>query len=288
VKGPVAFPVRLQGGFENCAMRLHRRELLKAGVSTLLSAGVWPGALAAGDGQAGVSLNFVVINDTHYLDDRCGPWLEKAVRQMKDQHKDLDFCLMLGDLGEHGRKEQIAPLTEILKGLGRSVYYVIGNHDYVTQTDRTAFESVVTRRLNYSFEYGDWQFVGLDSSAGQDSRDTSIGKPTLQWLDDELPRLDKKKPLVIFTHFPLGPLVPGRPKNAKEVLERFKEFNLQACFSGHFHAFTERQVRDSLLTTNRCFSHSRANHDGDKKKGYFLCQAKDGKLTRTFVEAQLG
>ena len=130
----------------------------------------------------------------------------------------------------------------------------------------------MSRRLNYSFEYGDWQFVGLDTSSGQDSRNTSIEKPTLQWLDAELPKLDKKKPLVIFTHFPLGPLVPGRPKNAREVLERFKEYNLQACFSGHFHAFTERQVQGAPLTTNRCCSHSRAaNHDGDKKKGLLPC-----------------
>jgi 3',5'-cyclic AMP phosphodiesterase CpdA len=268
-------------------MRLHRRELLKAGVSTLLAAGVWPGVLAAGTGKPGESLSFVVVNDTHYLDERCGPWLEKAIRQMKERHEQLDFCLMLGDLGEHGRAAQIDPLLQIFKGLGRSVYYVIGNHDYETQTDRTPFESLVTRRLNYTFEYGVWQFVGLDTSSGQAARDTSIEKPTLQWLDTELPKLDKKKPLVIFTHFPLGPLVPGRPKNGKEVLERFKEFNLQACFSGHFHAFTERHVQGAALTTNRCFSHSRANHDGDKKKGYFLCQTKEGRLSRTFIEVQL-
>jgi 3',5'-cyclic AMP phosphodiesterase CpdA len=268
-------------------MRMNRRELLRTGASALLAAGVWPGALAARDRKDGEAFSFLVVNDTHYLDQRCGPWLEKAVRQMKAHREPIDFCLMLGDLGEHGRTSQIDDLTQIFKGLDRRVYYVIGNHDYVTQTDRTPFESLVTRRLNYAFEYGGWQFVGLDTSSGQESRGTSIERPTLQWLDAELPKLEKKKPLVIFTHFPLGPLVPGRPKNAKEVLDRFKEYNLQACFSGHFHAFTERQVQGAPLTTNRCCSHSRANHDGDKKKGYFLCRAKDGRITRTFVEAQL-
>ena len=28
--------------------------------------------------------------------------------------------------------------------------------------------------------------------------------PELRWLDDHLPKLDKKSPLVLFTHFPLG------------------------------------------------------------------------------------
>ena len=140
----------------------------------------------------------------------------------------------------------------------------------MTQTDRTPFESLVTRRLNYVFEFGGWQFVGLDTSSGQASRNTSIERDTLAWLDAELPKLDKKMPLVIFTHFPLGPLVPGRPKNAKEVLERFKEFNLQAVYSGHFHAYTgSRQDSRGPATHHhqplRC-SHSHANHDGDKKK----------------------
>src|SRR5262249_55410346 len=107
---------------------------------------------------------------------------------------------------------------------------------------------------------------------------------TLQWLDDTLSKLNKKKPTVVFTHFPLGPLVIYRPGNADKVLERFKEFNLQAVFNGHFHAFTERKVGQTVLTTNRCCSFSRNNHDGSKEKGYFVCHAKDGKIERTFVE----
>jgi hypothetical protein len=68
------------------------------------------------------------------------------------------------------------------------------------------------------------------------------------------------------------------------VLGRFKEHNLQAIFSGHFHSLTERTARGVALTTNRCCSFHRKNHDGAKEKGYFLCRARDGKIERTFVE----
>ena len=63
-----------------------------------------------------------------------------------------------------------------------------------------------------------------------------------------------------------------------------KPFNLAAAFNGHYHAFTEKKIGESIVTTNRCCSFQRANHDNTKEKGYFLCTAKDGKITRTFVE----
>ena len=77
----------------------------------------------------------------------------------------------------------------------------------------------------------------------------------------------------------------ARPLNADALLERFKPFNLQAVFSGHFHGFTERQVGDAILTTNRCCSAWRANHDFSKEKGWFSCLARNGRITREFVQA---
>jgi UDP-2,3-diacylglucosamine pyrophosphatase LpxH len=75
-----------------------------------------------------------------------------------------------------------------------------------------------------------------------------------------------------------------RATNADEVLEKFKEYNLQAVFNGHFHASTERKVGNVTLTTFRCCTFSRENHDGSKEKGDFLCQAREGKIARQFVE----
>ena len=115
---------------------------------------------------------------------------------------------------------------------------------------------------------------------------TTIQPATLRWLDDLLPKLDPRRPTVVFTHFPLGPKVTHRPLNADEVLKRFKEHNLRAVFGGHFHGFTERKLRETILTTNRCCSLTKGNHDGTKEKGYFLCHAQDGRITRKFVEVK--
>jgi hypothetical protein len=50
---------------------------------------------------------------------------------------------------------------------------------------------------------------------------------------------------------------------------------------------TQRTFGKTTLTTNRCCSFRRANHDGTKEKGFFLCRAKDGKIERKFVEVKV-
>ena len=188
---------------------------------------------------------------------------------------------------ENGKREQLAPVRDVLKAYGVPTYVTIGNHDHLTPTDRVAYEELYPDRLNYKLEHKGWQLIGLDTSEGQKSSGTMVQPHTLKWLDENLPKLSKTKPTMVFTHFPLGAMTPSRPKNADDALERFKEFNLQAVFNGHFHGYTERTFGSATVTTNRCCALKRNNHDGTKEKGYFVCQAKDGKITRTFVEIKV-
>jgi 3',5'-cyclic AMP phosphodiesterase CpdA len=263
-----------------------RRQMLRLGATALLAAECWPGALCAeGDGHPG-DFYFAVVNDIHYLNHRCGRWLERVVEQLKAHKEGIAFCLVVGDLAEDGQPAQLRPVRDHLKDLGVPTHVVIGNHDYRTQEDRKPYEDLFPDRLNYHFEHGGWQFVGLDTTDGQRAKGVAAPAATLRWLDATLPKLDKRKPTVVFTHLPLGPWVIYRLTNADDVLAYFKEYNLQAVFNGHFHAFTERRLGQTILTTNRCCSFSRENHVGPKEKGYFLCHAHDGKVERTFVEVK--
>jgi hypothetical protein len=126
--------------------------------------------------------------------------------------------------------------------------------------------------------------VALDTTEGTRYQDTNIQAPTLQWVDEQLPKLDKKRPTIILTHFPLGAGVQYRPLNADTLLDKFREINLRAVFSGHFHGFTERTSRDAILTTNRCCALKRGNHDKTTEKGYFVCDAADQTIKRSFVQ----
>ena len=104
---------------------------------------------------------------------------------------------------------------------------------------------------------------------------------------DNVPKLDKKRPTILFTHFPLGFLTPARPRNADDVLDPFKDLNLRAVFNGHYHGYTERTRWNATITTDKCCSFHHANHDGTKEKGYFVCQAKGGVVERGFVEVKV-
>jgi Icc-related predicted phosphoesterase len=266
-----------------------RREALqKLSAGTLLALGLWPGALRAGIFGSGNQrdFKFIVVNDLHIMDDESARWFEGAEQQMKTH--DAELCLVVGDLADDGKREHLAAARDILRGLGIPFYSVVGNHDHVTQTDRSAYTKLFPWRLNYHFEHRGWQFVGLDSSQGLLFQDTEIQPGTFRWLDDYLSQLSKKKPTILFTHFPMGEGVRYRPKNADALLERFRDLNLQAVYCGHFHSSTERASGNTLLTTGRCCALKRPNHDRTVEKGYVVCSIKDGVIQREFVEYKQG
>ncbi len=260
-----------------------RREALeKLTPTVLLSLGLWPGSLHAA--PRGGSFRFIVVNDLHYMSHECGQWLEKMVACMKT-HAGVDLCIVAGDMTEQGKPEHHAAVRDILRSLNMPIHVVIGNHDYVAGTgERVAFDAVFPKSLNYDFRHEGWQFIALDTSDGLKYENTSIQPHTLAWVDERVRKLDKTRPTIIFTHFPMGPGVKYRPLNADALLEPFKPLNLQAIFCEHYHAFTENKFQNSIVTTNRCCALKRGNHDGTKEKGYFLCEARDGKVTREFVQ----
>jgi predicted MPP superfamily phosphohydrolase len=266
------------------AMSFPRRHVLRAGLFAWL-ASRWPWRLRANaDDDAEGAFTFISVNDLHYREAACGPWFERVFAAMKQSAPRAEFCLACGDLADDGEPEQMAGARAALKLLEMPIHAVPGNHDYLSDADRQAYDENFPGQSNYRFEHRGWQFIGLDSSEGTKWKDTHLPAATFAWLDAELPKLDRRQPTIVFTHFPLGAGVTYRPLDADEILKRFDGFNVQAVFSGHWHGFTERLAGATTLTTDRCCSRVRGNHDGTKEKGWFVCEAKAGKVTRKFVE----
>jgi len=263
---------------------LSRREMLRLSAGSLLALGLWPGALRAEGEPPGEDFSFIAVNDTHYIDEKCGEWLQTAIAKMKEASPKAELCLMSGDFADHGTRAELAATRDVFQGLGVPTYGVIGNHDWLKNNDRKPYEEIFPDRINYQFEHRGWQFVGLDTTEGTKGGGTKISDATLRWVDDHLPKLDAKKPLVLLSHFPLGPHATNRSLNADALLERFQQHNLRAAFCGHFHGFTESRQGDAICTTNRCCSLKRMNHDKTLEKGFFVCQVKAGIIQRSFVE----
>jgi 3',5'-cyclic AMP phosphodiesterase CpdA len=265
-----------------------RRDMLRLGAGTMLALGLWPGRLRGANAPASGNFTFLVVNDLHFTEPACAPWFAEAVKQMKASAPEARFCLVCGDLVQDGRREQFVGARGALDGLGIPYYVTIGNHDFAADNSRVVYDQLFPGRNNYSFEHDGWQFVGLDTSEGTKFLGATISASTLGWLDRNLPLLSQKKPTIVFTHFPLNAGLLQRPLNADALLEKFLNFNLQAAFCGHWHGYTEARFHSADLLTNRCCSRIHGNHDGTKEKGWFVCEVKNGVLSRRFVEVRLG
>jgi len=268
--------------------KLTRREMLRLSAGTLLSLGIWPGRLRAGEnGPIAQDFSFIAVNDLHYREDACRPWFEEVVGQMRASAPQAELCLLGGDLADDGTAQQLIPIRDIFSKLSIPIYGVIGNHDYVTDEDRSAYERIYPDRLNYSFEHRGWQFVALDSTQGRRATEASIQAHTFRWLSDNLGKLQADRPTILVTHFPLGEGMPARSLNADELLGHFLDFNLRAVFCGHYHGFSEVTFHSGKITTDRCCSRVRKNHDGTPQKGWFVCQATGDEIGRRFVELRV-
>jgi predicted phosphodiesterase len=248
----------------------------------LLAGAVGPLAMRSWSAETKPGFKFIVVNDTHYLSEECGVYLAGLVKQMNGEGAAL--CLHAGDVTEKGTVEHLAAAQKVFAQLRMPFHPVPGNHDWLSPTDRSGYAAAFPDKLNYSFTHEGWQFIALDTTDGQKYEHTRIQPETLAALGRMLAALDRQKPTVVFTHFPLCENVKMRPTNADNLLAQLDGWNVRAVFSGHYHAFTECERAGAPMTTNRCCALKRNNHDGTKEKGYFVCEAVAGKLTRRFVE----
>ena len=256
-----------------------RRAILK-----LLALGAaWRGA------QPGVAaqqpaFRFIVVNDLHHETPECDPFFRSLVSQM-GSHGTIDFCLIVGDIADTGKPASFAAIRDTFAALRVPIYTVPGNHDNDVDKTTRVYSEAFPGRLNYTFAHKGWQFIGIDSTDENKFEKTRIGDVALAWLDATVPTLDRTRPTVVFTHFPLAAGVDLVPLNAPDVLKRISVLNVRAAFTGHYHARVERSFADMRLVTNACCSRMRDNHDGSLEEGYLLCSAgTDGRLTSQFVE----
>jgi hypothetical protein len=265
---------------------ISRRQFVARGLAAGAGLGLWPGRLRAADAAAGESgaFTFIAVNDLHFTDPKlCSPWFERAFAAMRASAPEAEFVLVSGDLTTDAKDAEFGGLREAFQTLKLPVYVTCGNHDMTDEGTHKLYDEHFPEQYHYAFEHRGWQFFGLNTSENRGYQDTHIRPSAFGWLDDNLKRFDPRKPSVIFTHFPMGPGIMRRPLNTDDFLARFRDFNLQAILNGHWHGFTEANIRDAWITTDRCCSRYRENHDGSPHKGWFVCEARDGRISRRFV-----
>lgn len=82
-------------------------------------------------------LKFIVMSDLHLV----GPGevshgldtearMREAVRSVNEQHSDFDFCVLAGDLADHGEIPAYEVLKDVVADIKIPVHIMLGNHDH--------------------------------------------------------------------------------------------------------------------------------------------------------------
>jgi 3',5'-cyclic-AMP phosphodiesterase len=210
-----------------------------------------------------VNFTFAYISDTHIyttdLNDRFVRATLKAVDDVNRLDPQPDFVLFGGDLAQLGKPAELQLGLQILKQVKAPLKIMVGEHDWyldLGQTWRNLFGSP-----NYSFDHKGVHFVVLNSViekdfwtplkltpeermhvvAGLDNGTQSrfeVGEEQRLWLKQDLAKINRKTPIVVFSHSPLYKYY--RPWNfwtedADEVQALLRPFNTVTVIHGHTH-----------------------------------------------------
>lgn len=81
---------------------------------------------------------FLAVNDLHFAGEDAGDGLARIIRRMNGHPEQPEFCLVLGDLAEHGSETELRTVRTALEGLAMPWHAVLGNHDPASDGDLAA------------------------------------------------------------------------------------------------------------------------------------------------------
>jgi Icc protein len=260
--------------------RLDRRAFLRvAGVSAGIAAGmglVTPASfqlVQVADAQGNPDkprFTFAYISDTHLYaqkqNDRFVRAILKAVDDVNALDPQPDFVLFGGDLAQLGQAEELKLGAQILKSVKAPMHMMVGEHDWFLDMGEKWRE--MFGQPTYSFDHKGVHFVVLMSVnekdfwterglspmermkivAGLDNGIQSrfeVGAEQRQWLQQDLAKVDKKTPVIVFSHSPLYKYY--KPWNfwtedADEIQALLKPFEKVTVIHGHTHQLLTNHI----------------------------------------------
>jgi 3',5'-cyclic AMP phosphodiesterase CpdA len=261
--------------------RLPRREFAKvmaASAGAILAKGLLPPhsfqvvEVAHAAPAPGVSpkFSFAYVSDTHLYSPKLNAQFARAaVKAVEDVNRldpQPDFVLFGGDLAQLGQSEELEIGRQILKDLKAPLKIMVGEHDWYL--DMGAKWRELFGEPTYSFDHKGVHFVVLMSVvekdfwtaknltpmermktvAGLDNANQSafeVGAEQRSWLAKDLEKVDRKTPIIVFSHSPLYKLY--RPWNfwtddAEQVQAILRPFEKVTVIHGHTHQLLTNRI----------------------------------------------
>ncbi len=228
-------------------MKIDRRDFLKlmglGGVVFVSGLGTLGNTAHAASGEE--DFFFVQLSDSHwgFTDPKVNPdatgTLKKAVAAVNSLELQPDFIMFTGDLthttdDDKERRKRLTGFRDIISGLKvKSVRFMPGEHD-AGLDEGTAFKEFFGE-THYTFDHKGVHFIVLDNVSDPGSK---IGDAQLQWLSNDLKKLDRDSRIVVLTHRPLFDLYPDwdwHTRDGAKAIEMLMPYSSVTVFYGHIH-----------------------------------------------------
>ncbi|MCB9709094.1 MAG: metallophosphoesterase [Myxococcales bacterium] len=252
---------------------LDRRSFMKvsaAAMGAVMAKGILPPhsfqpvtVKAQGPSAHPSAFTFAYISDSHLYDrklnDRFVNQLLRAVDDINAMDPQPDFVFYGGDLSQLAQPTELELGSQILKNVKAPLRMMVGEHDWYLDMGEKWRE--LFGEPTYSFEHKGFHCVVLNSIiekdfwtarkltpmermltvAGLDNgvqNSFSVGEEQRSWLKQDLDKVPKTTPLIVFSHSPLYKLY--KPWNfwtddAEEVQKLLKPFRSVVVIHGHTH-----------------------------------------------------
>jgi len=253
---------------------MKRRDFVKTG-SVSLIAGCLPVSLVQlAFAGAQENFTFAYISDSHIQHIKGNNFVRNwdrglitAVAEANLLEPKPDFIMFGGDLAQMGSKPELDHGAELLAKLNYKTHMVMGEHDYYL--DLGEYWSELFGPQWYSFDHKGVHFVVLNSiltfdewtferwengerrmaeMAGLDNPNGSpfmVGEKQRKWLAQDLEKVDRDTPLVVFSHSPLQKIYKGWnfwTDDAEQVQALLAPFAKVNVIYGHVHQIQYNQI----------------------------------------------
>jgi Icc protein len=205
-----------------------------------------PGDLGA-QGITPGELTFAQISDSHMgfnkpANPDVAATLQAAVDKIKALETQPEFLLHTGDISHLSKPEEFDTVDQILKGTGKEVFLVPGEHDVLNDDGKQFLERYGKGSKGagwYSFEKKGVHFVGLVNVMNLKAGGLgTLGPEQLEWLEDDVKHLKASTPIVVFAHIPLWAVYPEwgwGTEDSAQALAYLKKFGSVTVLNGHIH-----------------------------------------------------
>jgi 3',5'-cyclic AMP phosphodiesterase CpdA len=227
---------------------------------------------ATTDGKPEVAFRFAYISDTHLfskgMNHRFAKAVLKAVEDVNALDPQPDFVLFGGDLAQLGQPDELDFGQQILKEVKAPLKVMVGEHDWYFDMgekwrqlfgeptyswDHKGVHFIV---LNSVVEKDFWTARGLSPMermqivAGLDNGQQSrfeVGEAQRDWLKNDLAKVNKKTPLVVFSHSPLYKYYRDWnfwTDDAEAVQKLLFPFEKVSVIHGHTHQLLTNRIQN--------------------------------------------